>query len=313
MNSNNESKAFDPTLWFGGIIAVCLFVYTYKDEVLAFIGTVIGLLLGAVILSFFIIVPLRLLREKPRPPAPTLSKKTVSQPRKKKVVQPVIPTVTPEIIEQQRVREVRERQVQLQNELLESPLHICEELDKLNHYFLTHNGYEEKEFVPFGEVRRARYLIKKQKLTLEHTFVLYSLIQILDDLHLERHLSANNILSITVRDSTYAVCVVTPQDAGREYYLYSLAGQMSRMAPEWWFLTTSSAYKRSFTKYGDVLTRNDILLWVAKHLSSSPSPHITTPLHHTPPGKDIDNELLSRRHKPRKTTTKTKKLAVKHL
>jgi hypothetical protein len=62
-----------------------------------------------------------------------------------------------------------------------------------------------------------------------------------------------------------------------DYHRFSK--QYQTAITRWWFVVTQSAYAKSFQRYGDVLTRNQIESWI--HTTFSPPPLNTTRFHHT--------------------------------
>lgn len=287
MNSKNESNQSDPTLWAIGALFIGIVVYTHQNELLEVVGTVIGLVLGALTLFYFVAVPVYFLRKK-APPVPTPMVVT-KEPKPAKKKEPVVASpatkLSPEAVKNLQLIHDRLCKEEQQKGLLNSQLHAANDLDQEDRYFLSHEGYEEKEFVPFGKTRREQFFIQKQKQSLQHTFVLYSLLQLLRDRQITARVAPDCTLLITHTKQTYAVCVVTQEDHARHSYLYTTANRLSRVCSGgWWFLTTSSAYQRSFTRYGQTLTRNDIQHWIAETFPSQhPLPHNTTHSKHSKP------------------------------
>ncbi len=187
---------------------------------------------------------------------------------------------------QETLKKERILREQEQRKLLQFPIYYFEDMNDHDRYFLREKGYEEKEFVYFGKTRRDKFFIKKQKgYALEHTFVLYSLLQLLQDRGVIAQVASDSTLRIIHNNTKYALCVVTPNDHTRIEYLHTTAQRMSRYGLHC-FLTTSSAYQRSFTRYAMTLTRNTIHAWIEENFPRpSPSPYNTTKITPTKPRK----------------------------
>jgi len=155
--------------------------------------------------------------------------------------------------------------------LLSTLLHSARNLIPEEVYILEKNQYVLKKFVPLGEVRPQLFYIRECKPeSLEHTFVVHSIAhklkQCLDDVR--TYATQKPDLVFTFDDEEYALEIETPLFLKKKHNRLVAKAKTNNTAygKRWWIVTTSSAYQRSFRKYGKVLRRNQIDNWLQKLL-----------------------------------------------
>jgi hypothetical protein len=168
-----------------------------------------------------------------------------------------------------------------QKHLLDVPVHSAKKLNEPDKSFLLRNDYEEREFVPLGKIRRENFLIKRQSpKSLEHTFLLHAIYDKLSEYSIDVEITRDQDIAILRKRQNYALCVVTPDDLRKHNCLSKKASRLTSICcGNWWFVVTQSAYAKSFQRYGDVLTRNQLDEWI--RTTFSPPPLNATQSHHT--------------------------------
>jgi len=165
--------------------------------------------------------------------------------------------------------------------LLNSPLHLAEGLTPTQVSTLERQEYALKEFVPLGKTRREKFYIQEQSSeSFEHTFVVHSLVTKLKPYvqDLEVQCPQQPDIVFFYKGHRYALEVETPHHLPHKHARLSRKAQ--RLTKEygvrWWFVTTRSAYAKTFHPYGQVLTRNQIDSWLKETFSLPASPPLNT-------------------------------------
>ncbi|MCX6708345.1 MAG: hypothetical protein NTW67_01695 [Candidatus Woesearchaeota archaeon] len=152
--------------------------------------------------------------------------------------------------------------------LLKSPVHRIADLKTEDQCLLERAGYVKKEFVPLGKTRREPYYVQKQKTSLEHTFVVYDIVKKLQPIVKSIEVTQNQDIKIFHKGNYYALTVVTPSDLHKHHKLTAHAKTLTKtFGANWWFVTTKSAYAKSFGRYGVTITRNQIDDWIQENFS----------------------------------------------
>ena len=164
-------------------------------------------------------------------------------------------------------QEVPKRKVVIDsNKLLKTPLHaelgLCpEEIEYLKKW-----NYQRKEFVPLGEIRRQPFWIKECKPeSLEHTFVVHSIAKKLPEwADVRTYFTQLPDVVFTYNNKEYALEIETPLFIKKKHKRLVAKASVNNQtyADRWWIVTTQSAYRNSFKRYGKVLTRNQIDEWI---------------------------------------------------
>jgi hypothetical protein len=176
--------------------------------------------------------------------------------------------VQPAPAPQETPEQLRKLQIDLED-LLRTPLHRAEGLLPEEISFLQQHKYRPKEFVPLGEVRRQPFYIRECKPeSLEHTFVVHSIAHKLKPCvgDLRTYVTQKPDIIFALKGKKYALEIETPLFLRKKHHrLVAKAKVNSKIyGRRWWIVTTRSAYARSFRRYGKVLTRNKIGLWLQK-------------------------------------------------
>lgn len=153
-------------------------------------------------------------------------------------------------------------------DLLELPMYQDDTKTRLmpnEKKILERHGYKRRNFVPLGEVKPQPFYVKEQKPEgLEHTFVVNSIVWLIEA-------RVHNVMTYTTqkpdivfeyKGKKYALEIETP------YYIKKKRKRLEAKAEvnnkeydDWWIVTTVSSYKRCFTRYAKVLTRNELIPW----------------------------------------------------
>ncbi len=164
-----------------------------------------------------------------------------------------------------------------EEDLLACPLHLAGKLTQNQITTLEHHDYLLKEFVPLGKTRRETYYIQEQKPeSFEHTFVVHSIVEKLKPFvqSVEVHRTQQPDIVFYHKGDKYALEVETPHHQPHKHArLRSKAQRLTReYGVRWWFVTTRSAYAKTFAPYGSVLTRNQIDQWVQENFTPPKTP-----------------------------------------
>lgn len=164
-----------------------------------------------------------------------------------------------------------------EEDLLTCPLHLASKLTTNQITTLEHHDCLLKEFVPLGKTRREKYYIQEQKPeSFEHTFVVHSIVEKLKPFvqSVEVHRTQQPDIVFYYKGDKHALEVETPHHLPYKHSrLRSKAQRLTReYGVRWWFVTTRSAYAKTFAPYGSVLTRNQIDQWVQENFIPPKTP-----------------------------------------
>jgi hypothetical protein len=257
MSSKEQSTQSDLSSWAIVVVAVGIVVYTHQAEIIQAVAIILSIAFAALLIYGSIV----LYRNRPKPLEPP-SNKPLSPvsleplPAPKQAPKPELPatnTFAMHINYEER-----------QEYLLDNFVHACTKLKFADHSFLIRRGYEEREYVPLGKIRREKFLIKKQPpKSFDHTFLLHAIYDALLDYGLDAEITRDQDIALLHKRQDYALCVVTPDDLRKHNYLSKKASRLTSICGgNWWFVVTTSAYAKSFQRYGNVLTRNQIDHWI---------------------------------------------------
>ncbi|MEM3154443.1 MAG: hypothetical protein QW165_02635 [Candidatus Woesearchaeota archaeon] len=271
-----SSQSNDPIVdlaFYGGIIVfaalIALRLATVVWQFLTSIWQVCALLFATIISTLYFVSAFKLLRYAPMRTDVDLQgiedpelfdEEPLTEPK----VQPAPPVQEEKIEEKHDPKEA----------LLHLPIHDASKLSDDEVFFLQRNEYEYKEFVPLGKNRCKPYLVLEQKPeSFEHTFVVYALVEKLTPYVKNIKVHSNPDITFTYNREEFAVEVVIPLELKHSRFAIKAERLNSAFGTRLWFAITRSAYKRSLSRYGEVLTRNQIDAWIKesfpyKHPSS---------------------------------------------
>lgn len=152
------------------------------------------------------------------------------------------------------------------DKLLKTPLHAELGLYPEEIEYLKKWKYQRKEFVPLGEIRRQPFWIKECKPeSLEHTFVVQSIAKKLPEwANVRTYFTQLPDVVFTYNGKEYALEIETPLFIKKKHKRLVAKANVNNQTygNRWWIVTTRSAYKNSFKRYGKVLTRSQIDEWI---------------------------------------------------
>jgi hypothetical protein len=179
---------------------------------------------------------------------------------------------------QQFLRELAEKKEneRRMHDLLDEPFHILDGfLTGEDVAYLREHKYEQHDFVPLGEQRRQSFLIRPQHPeSVEHTFVVQSVAKLLEgrveNIKTYPAMSADIIFWYKGKD--YAFEIETPLGLRQKQRRLRVKANWNdyEYIDRWWFIVTRSAYKRSFKRFGKVLTRNEVIPFLNKRFPLRP-------------------------------------------
>ena len=156
------------------------------------------------------------------------------------------------------------------DKLLSTPLHLAITLLPEECDILERNKYQKKNFVSLGKTKPETFYIKECKPEgLEHTFVVHSIVHELKDrgvTDIQTHTTQKPDITFSFDNKQYALEIETPLYLKKKHKRLQAKTQTNNQhyGTNCWFVTTQSAYAKSFRKYGKVLTRNQIHDWIDK-------------------------------------------------
>ena len=179
-----------------------------------------------------------------------------------------------------RVKEQKEAEEERARLILTEKLYPCDgssdlTSDEFRSLWAT-QGYTQHKFVPIGKQKPERFLIKNQPPeSPEHTFVVLSIAKLLEGRvqDIKTYAAVNADIIFWYKGKDYAFEIETPLGLRQKKGRLRVKANWNdyEYVNRWWFVVTRSAYKRSFTKYGKVLTRNQVLPFINKHFPMPPS------------------------------------------
>jgi hypothetical protein len=255
MSSKEQSTQSDLSGWAIVAIGMGIVIYTHQAEFVQATAIILGIAFVVLLIYGGFVwyrnrpKPLEPLSNKPLPPVGL-------DPLPHKLPEPDLQPSKPYI--------VHINHEEKQEHLLDSYVHNVAKLEQSDRSFLQRRGYEEREFVPLGKIRRERFLIKRQPpKSLEHTFVVHNIRDKVSAHIREVEITHGQDIAIFHKRKDYALCIVTPDDLRKHNYLSTKAKVLNTACgAHWWFVVTKSAYAKSFQRYGDVLTRNQLDKWI---------------------------------------------------
>ena len=180
----------------------------------------------------------------------------------------------------QRVKEQEEAKEERARIILTEKLYPCDgssdlTSDEFRSLWAT-QGYTQHKFVPIGKQKPERFLIKNQPPeSPEHTFVVLSIAKLLEGRvqDIKTYAAVNADIIFWYKGKDYAFEIETPLGLRQKKGRLRVKANWNdyEYVNRWWFVVTRSAYKRSFTKYGKVLTRTEVLPFINKHFPMPPS------------------------------------------
>ncbi|HLC22573.1 MAG TPA: hypothetical protein VJJ79_02260 [Candidatus Nanoarchaeia archaeon] len=273
MSSKNTSSDANNVLCWALILGLVILAIKYEKEITKlttgienfFFLSFVLLLVFGVPFGIFIWLTVRAVRkqfERPIAASTPTVQTSISQTKKAEPLVQANPAPQENIIQY----EMPKRSMIIDTErLLSTNLHVADHLSDEEKDYLQHNWYIAKEFVPFGEHRRQLHYIRERKPeSLEHTFVVFTIVNHLRNRGVEKvetFTTQRPDVVFTCDSKEYAIEVETPFFLKKKHRrLLAKAEVNNKTYPKrWCFVVTRSAYKRSFGKYGKVLTRATIL------------------------------------------------------
>jgi len=151
--------------------------------------------------------------------------------------------------------------------LLKRPLHKVEGKLPEECTILKESRYSLQKFVPLGMNSPENYYIQEQKPeSFEHTFVVWDTVRLLDGRveNLQVYRTQKPDITFTYKDAQYALEIETPRYLNKKHKRLKLKAETNNKVygVNWLFISTRSAYKRSLSKYGKVLTRTETPKWI---------------------------------------------------
>lgn len=191
--------------------------------------------------------------------------------------------------------------------ILKEPLYALDGssgLERSDSEHLWSNGYKQLKFVPLGKQKPEWFLIKTQPPeSPEHTFVVQSMVKLLQGRvqDINTYATVNADIIVWHKDKEYAFEIETPLGLRqKKSRLREKARTNDELYPHrWWFVVTRSAYKRSFTRYGKVLTRNEVIPFINKKF---PLPRASSRSLHNIEQRDKQSEVCNSRRQKQKRT-----------
>ena len=153
------------------------------------------------------------------------------------------------------------------NALLSKAVHRHDFLIPEEYEYLIRNGYEPKQFVPFGEMHAQPFLIKRNGVESdEHIFVVN---MIADELRrytkkARIYLTQYPDIIFECKGKEYAIEVETPFGLPKKHRRLAKKAEENnkKYGSRWIIVVTQSAYAKCFKRYTKVLRRNEVATWI---------------------------------------------------
>ena len=266
MNSNQQSNQRDNTGLLIVVAAIGIAIYTFWAAILNFVSVALSLIFGIFVLVLYIGGAIYIYNRKLRPKRTTNCDVDLTD-LEKLDFEDETPKPPPRVRHFPAPIEEPKEVIIDTLTLFSTPLHNTNNLIAEEQSLLERNGYQKKEFVPLGKMRRETFLIKEQKPEgLTHTFVVHSIVRKLKRITKTIQTYATQYPDIIFKHKgkTYALEIETPLFLKKKHKRLLAKAQANNKTygKNWWIVVTTSAYARSFRKYGKVLRRNDIDQWI---------------------------------------------------
>ena len=267
MNSNQQSNQHDNTGLLIVVAAIGIAIYTFWTAILNFISVALSLIFGIFVLVLYIGGAICIYNRKPSPKRATNCDVDLTDLEKLDFENETPKRSEPKVRHVPRPIEEPEEVIIDTITLFSTPLHNTNNLIAEEQSLLERNGYQKKEFVPLGKMRRETFLIKEQKPEgLTHTFVVHSIVRKLKRItkNIQTYATLNPDIVFKYKGKTYALEIETPLFLKKKHKRLLAKAQANNetYGKNWWIVVTTSAYARSFRRYGKVLRRNDIDQWI---------------------------------------------------